>query len=67
MRQAAMLDSHICSICFRPFGGWGNSAQPVNNGRACYECTSYIVIPAKIRMMRQRREQTNEKGVETNG
>jgi hypothetical protein len=38
----------ICSICKRPFYGYGNNAQPVNNGRCCGECNDMVVIPARM-------------------
>jgi len=38
----------ICSICQRLFKGWGNNAQPVNNGRCCDECNAKVVIPARL-------------------
>ena len=46
----------LCSICFgeiKPVGSWteGNNAEPVNMGRCCNECDTYVVIPARMRMM----------------
>lgn len=44
-----------CSICEKEIpakdGGWssGNNAQPVNNGRCCDQCDTYVVIPARLR------------------
>jgi len=32
-----------CSICNRAFGGIGNSADPVNNGRCCDACNTFVI------------------------
>jgi hypothetical protein len=37
-----------CSICGRPFTGYGHNAWPVNAGRCCEECNVTVVIPARI-------------------
>jgi hypothetical protein len=45
---------HLCSICKKPFQGFGNNPQPVIDdfdARCCDECNKGIVIPARqIRM-----------------
>jgi hypothetical protein len=38
----------ICSICGGKYTGWGNNAQPINDGRCCYECNNNRVIPARL-------------------
>ena len=38
----------ICSICQKLYIGWGNNAQPVNDGRCCNSCDWNIVIPARV-------------------
>jgi len=41
---------HICSICKKPFQGFGNNPQPVIDdfdARCCDECNRGIVIPAR--------------------
>lgn len=38
----------ICSICQEKYEGFGNNAQPVNNGRSCDNCEP-IVITARFR------------------
>ena len=48
-------DVKICSICFQAYTEYGNSAEPINNGRCCNRCTDEVVIPARIRAMRQER------------
>jgi hypothetical protein len=49
-----------CSICHEsiPVEGMfaeGHNAWPVNNGRCCGECNSFVVIPTRIRRMREER------------
>lgn len=39
--------SKTCSICFREYEGFGNNAQPINDGRCCNDCDK-IVIVARI-------------------
>ena len=38
----------ICSICEEEFTGWGNNAEPVNDGECCKECNWKIVIPTRL-------------------
>ena len=38
----------ICSICKKEYFGWGNNAQPVNDGRCCDDCNTTAVIPARL-------------------
>lgn len=41
-------EKKICSICGAEYFGWGNNAQPVNDGRCCDNCNTAYVIPARI-------------------
>ena len=41
-----------CSICQCKYTGWGNNAQPFNDGRCCDDCNQ-IVIFARMRLMQQ--------------
>lgn len=63
-------EKHICSICGKEYVGYGNNAQPVNDGRCCDECNLETVVPYRIylireeireekRKERENREQTN--------
>ena len=36
-----------CSICFLTYEGFGNNAQPVNNGFCCNECNATVVLRAR--------------------
>ena len=44
----AKKTNNICSICGQEYYGYGNNAQPVNNGRCCDECNRMAVIPMRI-------------------
>ena len=46
----------ICSICGKNYEGYGNNAQPVNNGRCCDECNITIVVPRRFQDAKNRRE-----------
>lgn len=37
-----------CSICGKNYEGYGNNAQPVNDGRCCDKCNLETVIPRRI-------------------
>lgn len=43
-----MEQEKTCSICQSKFVGWGNNAQPVNDGTCCDDCNSAVVIPARL-------------------
>lgn len=43
---------HICSICQKPYQGWGNNADPYE-GRCCDECNQQFVIPARMKFGRK--------------
>ena len=40
-------EAYICSICQKPTAGFGNNADPVNNGLCCGLCNRLVVIPAR--------------------
>jgi hypothetical protein len=41
---------------------YGNNAHPVNDGKCCDECDWLVVIPARIRLVKERMGRTyNEK------
>jgi hypothetical protein len=50
-------DIHVCSICKKPYQGFGNNAQPFSpspeEGRCCDECNRAFVIPARLQMQRE--------------
>lgn len=45
----------ICSICGKSYEGYGNNAQPVNNGRCCDKCNATVVIPRRIQEHQNRK------------
>lgn len=45
----------ICSICGKSYEGYGNNAQPVNNGRYCDMCNAKVVIPRRIQEYQNRK------------
>lgn len=40
----------ICSICGKYYEGYGNNAQPINDGRCCEECNLMVVIPQRMQL-----------------
>jgi hypothetical protein len=49
-----MMPVEVCSICGLAIVGFGNSAQPVNDGRCCDRCNLEHVLPEKVRRMQAR-------------
>ncbi len=41
-------DKKICSICGKEYDGFGNNAEPVNDGKCCDDCNINVVIPARL-------------------
>jgi hypothetical protein len=42
-----LLDGNIkmnCSICNEKIEGFGNNAQPINDGRCCDDCNTLVII-----------------------
>jgi hypothetical protein len=37
----------ICSLCGKPYEGWGNSARPFK-GTCCDHCNIWKVLPARM-------------------
>lgn len=35
---------HICSICGTDYVGFGNNADPVNDGRCCDSCNDVVIM-----------------------
>lgn len=46
-----------CSICGKTYKGYGNNAEPVNDGRCCDECNVTIVVPRRIQDAKNRRKE----------
>ena len=43
-----MAEKRVCSICGREFTGYGNNAEPINDGICCDECNLGAVIPRRM-------------------
>lgn len=43
-----MAEKRVCSICGREFTGYGNNAEPINDGVCCDECNLEAVIPRRM-------------------
>jgi len=56
MNTTAGDGPRYCVICHRLFEEYGNSAEPVKQGRCCNACNDQVVIPMRIRLMREERE-----------
>lgn len=50
----------VCSICGRDFIGWGNNAEPINDGICCDDCNG-IVIGRRLLEYQRRRKSDDEK------
>jgi hypothetical protein len=46
-----MISVQACSICGGAIVGFGNSAQPINDGCCCDRCNLERVLPEKVRRM----------------
>jgi hypothetical protein len=46
-----------CSICFRRYTEFGHPAEPVESGRCCNVCNDLVVIPARLRAMREQKDE----------
>jgi DNA-directed RNA polymerase subunit RPC12/RpoP len=43
-----------CSICGKPIeSGFGHNAQPVNDGRCCDDCNARVVLPTRLKRLRE--------------
>ncbi len=47
-KETKKEDYKVCSVCGKPYTGFGNNANPVNNGRCCDSCDGLVVIPRRI-------------------
>jgi len=51
---------HVCSICLNLYRGFGNNAQPVNNGRCCDDCNMTRVLPERLKLFFQQKSELQE-------
>jgi hypothetical protein len=43
------MENKKCSICGRRYKGFGNNAQPINDGRCCDYCNQKVIVERLIR------------------
>lgn len=55
--EESVNNTQICSICGKEYEGYGNNAEPINDGRCCDECNLSKVIPARLGLMKESLEQ----------
>lgn len=56
-----------CSICGEEYRGFGNNADPINNGRCCEGCNATKVIPARIKESLKTNDNTKPQNSNTDG
>ena len=49
-----MKPVQACSICGGAIVGFGNDAQPINDGRCCDQCYTRHVVPERARRILER-------------
>jgi hypothetical protein len=49
--KVCAMSKKVCSICKKPYTGFDNNADPVNDGRCCDRCNESVVVPARIRLL----------------
>ena len=57
-----MTPVEVCSICTGAIVGFGNDAQPINDGRCCDRCNLERVLPEKVRRMQARDAKREDNG-----
>ena len=60
------LPTYKCSICGKLFQGYGNNAQPINNGRCCNECNLQVVRERIRQWEEQKQKEDDVNGKSTN-
>jgi hypothetical protein len=54
-----MTPVKVCSICNGAIVGFGNKAQPINDGRCCDRCHAERVVPERVRRMLELKGEDN--------
>ena len=57
-----MTPVKVCSICTGAVVGFGNNAQPINDGRCCDRWHMERVIPERARRILKRDAKREDKG-----
>jgi len=47
-------EKKLCSICKSEYKGYGNNAEPINDGKCCDSCNHCEVIPARLNMLAEK-------------
>ena len=37
-------EKKVCSLCGKPYSGFGNNGKPLIDGRVCDECNRFVVL-----------------------
>ena len=53
--------THRCAICGKVYYGYGQVAEPVAPGRCCDACHAQHVVPRRIRLVVETREEQRER------
>ena len=56
-----MDNKKICCICNKEFTGFGNNAQPYKEGTCCDKCNIEYVIPKRLEIANQSKDQKDTK------
>lgn len=43
---------NVCCICKNIYVGYGNNAQPVQDGECCDTCNATVVIPERLKVLK---------------
>ena len=57
-------EDKTCVICGKTYTGYGNNAEPVADGRCCDDCNIEIVIPARLKQIKNTSNTLNESAVD---
>ena len=55
-----MSEEKICTICKSKYEGYGNNAEPINNGLCCDKCNTKV-INARLNMLVKRYAKSNKR------
>jgi hypothetical protein len=45
-----------CSLCDDYYTGMGHNAEPLSKGRCCNSCNYLLVIPARLKQLKEMKE-----------
>ena len=50
-KKSKINKKKVCSICEKTYEGYGNNAEPINEGRCCDKCNSTVVLNQRLNGM----------------